>query len=311
MGTFTKSQRRQFERDVYDYAEALGLDHAASKKQVIKARGFCGEEDYDSDNSALYDETDDSSDIIKRLSEINERKSEVVPSIENAQTGQAMNKSRSGPSPKKSPYFTASSTVVKSKGKRKRESGISLDPKEKDFPSREDKHFKIKDNTTSVAGTEALEAKAARKASKKARKAEKKSNPADQKKNVGGLEPRTEAEAHENFLRSKQQDPHTHGPSLDQTGAEKAETVKEEAAFVEKIRGDVRYNNEKQVDLYERGLLDNERQEVKNDLESLKKIKDDAEIAQKRVKKSKRKKHGQVVGSDDSKVEKAKTKEDF
>ena len=64
---FATSQRRAFERDVYDYSRAQGCSKYEAKGQVLKARTFCGEVEYDSDRSALEDELDDSEDIAQRL----------------------------------------------------------------------------------------------------------------------------------------------------------------------------------------------------------------------------------------------------
>ena len=352
MRTFTKSERRQFERDVYDYAEALGLDHADSKKQVIKARGFCGEEDYDSDNSALGDETDDSNDILERLHLISEREPEVWPSIENAHTGPPTDISGSKPSPKKSPYFTASSTALNPQSKRKRESDVSSGLKEMIAVLEDDRDSKKQKNPNSSAELEALGSKkaraAARKARRKAHKAEEAQrakemsiaadrkepetevevqkpgkraarqarqaearSDAAERENVGALEPKTEVEAHENHLRSNQQDPYNHGPTLDQTEAERAQIAKEEAVIIEKIRGDVQYTNEKQVDLYQHGHMNHERQEVKDDLKILKKVRDNDEAIQKGTNKSKGKKGVKAVDDSNIKVKKSHKKEDF
>jgi len=64
----TTSQRRAFERDVYDYARGLGLQRREAKREVLKARGFCGEFDYDSDVSTLGDEVEDSAQLLAGLS---------------------------------------------------------------------------------------------------------------------------------------------------------------------------------------------------------------------------------------------------
>ena len=61
------SQRRAFERDVYDYARSLGLQRREAKREVLKARGFCGEFDHDSDVSMLGDEVDDSAQVLVDL----------------------------------------------------------------------------------------------------------------------------------------------------------------------------------------------------------------------------------------------------
>lgn len=57
---FTTSDRRKFERDVYDFGRSLGLSKGQARDELRKARAFCGEEDYHSDNSAWEDEVDDS-----------------------------------------------------------------------------------------------------------------------------------------------------------------------------------------------------------------------------------------------------------
>ncbi|KAL8806213.1 MAG: hypothetical protein Q9182_001488 [Xanthomendoza sp. 2 TL-2023] len=67
-GTYTTSQRRAFERDVYDYSRALGLAKSRAKASVLSARRLCGEEDYNSDDTRLDDdEMDDSSVILVSL----------------------------------------------------------------------------------------------------------------------------------------------------------------------------------------------------------------------------------------------------
>ncbi|MCJ1420082.1 hypothetical protein MMC32_006439 [Xylographa parallela] len=55
----TTTQRRTFERDVYDYARTIGLLTEQARLEVRRARAFCGELDYDSDDSRLGDEIDD------------------------------------------------------------------------------------------------------------------------------------------------------------------------------------------------------------------------------------------------------------
>lgn len=58
---YTTSQRRTFERDVYDYARSIALSKAQAKASIIHARGLCGEINYNSDDSRLDDdEIDDS-----------------------------------------------------------------------------------------------------------------------------------------------------------------------------------------------------------------------------------------------------------
>lgn len=64
----TTSQRRSFERDIYDYTRSLGLSTGEAQKEVLKGRAFCGEGEYHSDDTALGDEVDDSAITLRRLS---------------------------------------------------------------------------------------------------------------------------------------------------------------------------------------------------------------------------------------------------
>lgn len=56
---YTISARRQFERDVYDFARNLKLSKKDAKKQVTRARHSCGEVEHDSHGSALGNEIPD------------------------------------------------------------------------------------------------------------------------------------------------------------------------------------------------------------------------------------------------------------
>ena len=71
LATFTKSERRQFERNVYDFARGLGLKKAEATRHVVKAREFCGEVKDDNDSSTFEGETDDSRFILETLSASN------------------------------------------------------------------------------------------------------------------------------------------------------------------------------------------------------------------------------------------------
>lgn len=299
-GPFTKSDRRKFERDVYDYAEALGLDHAAAKKQVIKARGFCGEEQYDSDNSALGEEIDNSRDIIKRLDTVRPLEPKVLPSIEDAETGQAKKPNKVNQSPKKSPYFSSSMTAALPSKKRKADKDIqhSVEEEKENTPN-DSKHAKRRKHIPGSSAAEAApdkESKAARRAAKKAAKKAQTAHEREKSQTLIGsnggshLEPKTQAEAHENYLRSNQRDPHEHGQTLDKTEEERAEAARKDAAFVEKLRGDIQYEVNKEIDLYNDGYMKNVRQEVKDDLEDLKERREATEAVEKRLKEKKDKK---------------------
>ncbi|KAL8992394.1 MAG: hypothetical protein Q9169_007137 [Polycauliona sp. 2 TL-2023] len=68
LGTYTTTQRRAFERDVYDFARALGFSKARAKASMLGARTFCGEEAYDTDDTRLDDdEIDDSCEVLVAL----------------------------------------------------------------------------------------------------------------------------------------------------------------------------------------------------------------------------------------------------
>lgn len=118
---------------------------------MIKARGLCGEEDYDSDNSVLGDELDDSGEILKRLTAKSGPEPVVLPSVEDAETGQALLQPGAQRSPKKSPYFGVPS-CTKSTNKKRRASMVTQQQ------SKEDTATLVDDS------------KAARRASKKARR---------------------------------------------------------------------------------------------------------------------------------------------
>ena len=66
---FTTSQRRAFLRDVYDYSRSLGLGKKEAKHQTIKAREICGEDEYNTDETSLENEIDDSNSILISLQE--------------------------------------------------------------------------------------------------------------------------------------------------------------------------------------------------------------------------------------------------
>ncbi|KAK0516357.1 hypothetical protein JMJ35_000960 [Cladonia borealis] len=74
-----KSERRQFERNVYDFARGLGLKRTEARRHVIKAREFCGEEQSDSDSSSFEGEIDDSRWMFETSSNLDESAAEAMP----------------------------------------------------------------------------------------------------------------------------------------------------------------------------------------------------------------------------------------
>ncbi len=63
----TISQRRAFERNVYDYARANGLGKQEALREVYKARVIGGAPEDDSDDSSFGPEVDDTSEILAHL----------------------------------------------------------------------------------------------------------------------------------------------------------------------------------------------------------------------------------------------------
>ena len=64
---FSTSDRRAFQRDVYDYARGIGLGTADATHEVLKARQFCGAKDVDGNDSSLENEVNDSEAISSKL----------------------------------------------------------------------------------------------------------------------------------------------------------------------------------------------------------------------------------------------------
>ena len=114
--SFTTSQRRAFERDVYDYARALGQSNKQAEKRVREARKTCGEA-RTREGSAFEDEVDDSKAILSRLDrDVNSRENGVI-----SKDGKNSSK-RKGATPRASKFFDPHSVdkkAAKSPPKRK------------------------------------------------------------------------------------------------------------------------------------------------------------------------------------------------
>ena len=78
LAVVTKSERRQFERNVYDFARGLGLKKYEARRHVVKAREFCGEEKSGSDSTSFEGEIDDSRWIMETCSSLDESAAEVM-----------------------------------------------------------------------------------------------------------------------------------------------------------------------------------------------------------------------------------------
>lgn len=79
---FTTSERRAFERDVYDYARGSGFNTVDAREQVKKARFICATEKGDEDDSALENEMDDSQAILVSVTEKIMKSATVGPDSE-------------------------------------------------------------------------------------------------------------------------------------------------------------------------------------------------------------------------------------
>ena len=78
LAVVTKSERRQFERNVYDFARGLGLKKSEARRHVVKAREFCGEEQSNSDSTSFEGEIDDSRWIMEGCSSLDESVAEAM-----------------------------------------------------------------------------------------------------------------------------------------------------------------------------------------------------------------------------------------
>ena len=87
---------------------------------------------------------------------------------------------------------------------------------------------------------------------------------------VQSIEPRSQKEAHENFVQSMERDPNEHGPVNKQK--QKAGEQPQEAtpAFHAEIRALNAYSNEQQIDSFDKGLLREETKAVKDDIKDMK-----------------------------------------
>ncbi|KAI4091612.1 MAG: hypothetical protein LQ344_003963 [Seirophora lacunosa] len=133
-GKYATSQRRAFERDVYDYARSISLSKAQAKASIIHARSLCGEENYDSDDSRLDDdEVDDSSACLASL---------------RASTGTSSQVQQ--PSPPTDPVDPSGSSATEIRNSKKRPNDAPDNPSEK--------KRKANDNTA-MRGTKSSQAR--------------------------------------------------------------------------------------------------------------------------------------------------------
>ena len=129
LAVVTKSERRQFERNVYDFARGLGLKKSEARRHVVKAREFCGEEQSDSDSTSFEGEIDDSRWILESCSSLNESAAEVMVTNLRNRRVDCSDKTRAAPEvPTNAGEATASmSAGTKPSSKKRKAKAASMD----------------------------------------------------------------------------------------------------------------------------------------------------------------------------------------
>ena len=84
------------------------------------------------------------------------------------------------------------------------------------------------------------------------------------------IEPKSQAEAHENFVRSTQRDPNGQVPYGTKDKEAKNQSQEATAAFDVELRALNAYSNEKQIDSLDKGLLGGETKAVKDNIKEMK-----------------------------------------
>lgn len=329
---YTTSERRRFERDVYDYARAQGLPKAQAKAQRIKAREMCGEEEYDSDNSALGDEVDDSVDVLQSLaaSVVKSTSSEVLPSIESkgAMVSTTARQEHVGSTyakedpPKaeqiehetQTPNVQANATKVPEARTIVHKTVHGSKPEAQGSPVQ---HVEVAAGNSKVKAERRERKKAKRQAA--ATDNSKAKEPLAKNHNLspdgagpdnivsspkkGPNDPKSEAEAHENFLMSNEREPHEHGQNAEKSMNDLKEAEKRSTAFRADLRASRDFINDHAIDLYNQGKYKGASKEVRNDLKGMaaerKAMKEDKEKAAKAEGTSKKRKKRKSVATDE------------
>lgn len=87
---------------------------------------------------------------------------------------------------------------------------------------------------------------------------------------VDSMEPRSQAEAHKNFVRSNERDPNEGGPSTKKSNKNKRKSKETTAALDAELRALNTYSNEQQIDDFDKGQLGDASNAVKNDIKNAK-----------------------------------------
>lgn len=126
------------------------------------------------------------------------------------------------------------------------------------------------------------------------------------------FEPKTENEAHENYLKSSERDPHQPQIEPGQSAGERKESTLKNAEVAEMVRGTRDFSNKKQVEVYEHGGMKGASKDMKKDLEYLKEERDYMQDAKDHGNKKKRKTHEDLKKPKKAKRQKTSAKtEDF
>jgi hypothetical protein len=301
LSQYTTSERRKFERDVYDFARAQSLSKAQAKAQTIKARAMCGEEEYDSENSALGDELDDSKEALNRTSAANVIKStssEVLPSIETKDILDIQS-----PGHQQICSVDAKEEPPKTKGNRHQTQTPQLHASRIQGPDRRTKVDKtvqeikpkaqdspLAQHILVAAEKSKVDPKAGRRERKKAKRQAAKDNSKTQESlttnhnlssdgagpnNIvppatkGPNDPKSETEAHKNFLISNERESHEHSQTAGKSRKDLEEAKKRSIAFDAELRASRDYINEHAIDLYNQGKYKGASKEMRDDLKGM------------------------------------------
>ena len=331
-GKHTTSERRSFERDVYDVSRDHGFSRREAKRQVIRARQFCGEVEYDSDTSALGNEISDelgiefepSPDVDKDEMPDSDRSlgsqegsaspSQLHSSSETSES-QKIRKRKldqaygDGDDPALPKKKHAPSRPEKRRGSRGRsdegyyhdgsksdsESSPSSVISAKEQGTSEKRSIEVKSRLSDVDREHRKESKRQRRMKDRAEKTharqdlemDKSSTHDNSTEDVGTdtepgvehpgpavpTEPKTQAEAHENFVRSNRRDPHDGGPSTKKGKKNRRQAREEQKALDAEIRALNTDVNEQQIEDYDHGQLAGATRAVKDDVKLAKVIK--------------------------------------
>ena len=279
------SQRRAFERDVYDHARALGLSPLEAKEQVRLASLQCGQrERMDSDEDTCWeDEQDDtakSSWILNEIAQAPQQalqkfKQDLAINFQIAGTGNeevpvpSIEKSRDGAfSAPQHPYALVDPDSVPTAGAQEfvpSKKSIKGDQKSKS-KSKKSKEERRRHREEKKASKRLRRVQAERERQEEEMQMAQQQLQ-DQEK--GPNDPRTEEEAHENYLRSNAG---VSGVALraDHPSDQQRKDFEDQMAFDREVRSTRDFANAKQVELFERGGMKGMSKRKREELQEMK-----------------------------------------